>query len=117
MIDEVAARFPFWTTAFLLVIGLYGMIGKRNLIKKVIGLSIFQSAIILFYISQSQKDGGTVPILGDASAVDPALYMNPLPHVLMLTAIVVSAAITGVALAFIVMIHRQFHSLDEDTLP
>lgn len=117
MIDEVAARFPFWATAMLLVIGLYGMIGKRDLVKKVIGLSVFQSAIVLFFISQSQKAGATVPILEDASAIDPALYMNPLPHVMMLTAIVVSAGIMGVALAFIVMIHRQFYSLDEDELP
>ena len=117
MIDEVAARFPFWATAFLLVIGLYGMVGKRDLVKKIIGLTIFQSAIILFFISQSQKADATVPILEDASVVDPALYVNPLPHVMMLTAIVVGAAITGVALAFIVMIHRQFHSLDEDELP
>lgn len=117
MIDDVAARFPFWATALLLVIGLYGMIGKRDLVKKIVGLSIFQSAIILFFISQSQKADATVPILEDPSITDPALYVNPLPHVMMLTAIVVSAGITGVALAFVVMIHRQFRSLDEDELP
>ena len=117
MLDEVAARFPFWATAILLVAGLYGMVGKRDLLKKVIGLSIFQSAIILFFISQSQKAGATVPILDDALGADPAAYMNPLPHVMMLTAIVVGAGITGVAMAFIVMIHRQFGSLDERELP
>ena len=114
ILDEVAARFPFWATAILLVLGLYGMMGKRSLVKKVIGLNIFQSAIILFFISQSMKAGATIPILAEhAGPVDPLRYVNPLPHVLMLTAIVVSAAVTGVALAFLVVMHRQFRSIDE----
>jgi multicomponent Na+:H+ antiporter subunit C len=114
ILDEVADRFPFWATAVLLVLGLYGMMGKRSLVKKIIGLNIFQSAIILFFISQSMKAGATIPILvQQAGPVDPDQYVNPLPHVMMLTAIVVSAAVTGVALAFLVAIHRQFHSMDE----
>lgn len=117
MIDEIAGRFPFWATAILLVVGLYGMIGKRDLVKKIIGLSIFQSAIILFFISQSLKSGATIPILEDTASIEPDQYMNPLPHVMMLTAIVVGAGITGVAMAFLVMIHRHFHSLDENDLP
>jgi multicomponent Na+:H+ antiporter subunit C len=115
-VDELAGRFPFWATAVLLAIGLYGMTGKRNLVKKVIGLSIFQSAIILFFVSQSLKNDATIPILETSLAVDPDRYVNPLPHVLMLTAIVVGAAITGLAMAFLVAIHRQFHSLDENDL-
>jgi multicomponent Na+:H+ antiporter subunit C len=117
MIDEIAARFPFWATAILLVVGLYGMMGKRSLIKKIIGLNVFQSAIILFFISQSMKVGADVPILaGGAGPVDPDQYMNPLPHVLMLTAIVVSAAVLGVAMAFLVTIYQKFHSLDENEI-
>ena len=94
--DSIAERFPYWLTSALLVIGLYGMIGKRSLIKKVIGINIFQVAIILFFIAGSVKDDATVPILQEGAdhVVDPAAFVNPLPHVLMLTAIVVSVAIT-----------------------
>ena len=119
--DEIAARFPYWATAILLVVGLYGMIGKRSLAKKLIGMNIFQSAIILFFIAGSLREGASVPIFfeGDghgAGHADPADFVNPLPHVLMLTAIVVSAGITGVALSFLVRIHRHFGSLDENEL-
>ena len=116
MIDEVAARFPYWAIAVLLVVGLYGMIGKRSLVKQVIGLSIFQSAIILFFISGSLLEGATLPILYGVHGgehVDPDDFVNPLPHVLMLTAIVVGVAITGVALSFLVSIYREFGTLDE----
>ena len=116
MIDEIAARFPYWATAVLLVVGLYGMIGKRSLVKQVIGLNIFQSAVILFFISGSLLEGATIPILFDAHGgghVDPDDFVNPLPHVLMLTAIVVGVAITGVALSFLISIYREFGTLDE----
>ena len=118
MIDEIAARFPYWMCAALLAVGLYGMIGKRSLVKKLIGMNILQSAVILFFVAGSLREGTTLPILlehgaGNAQAAD---YVNPLPHVLMLTAIVVSVALTGVALAFLVRIHREFGSLDEEYL-
>ena len=121
MIDEIAARFPYWASGALIAVGLYGMIGKRNLVKKLIGMNIFQSAIILFFIAGSLREGATLPILfeGDGHAVGPVHpedFVNPLPHVLMLTAIVVSVAITGVALAFLVRIHREFNDLDEESL-
>ena len=120
MLDELAARFPYWFTGLLMAAGLYGMLSKRHLVKKLIGMTIFQSAVILFYVAGSMKDGGTVPILlgahGKGGPVHPEDYVNPLPHVLMLTAIVVSAAITGVALAFIVRIHRRYGTLDERAL-
>lgn len=121
MIDDIATRFPYWATAALIVVGLYGMIGKRNLMKKLIGMNIFQSAIILFFIAGSQREGATLPILlvkdgHIVTPVDPALYVNPLPHVLMLTAIVVSVGITGVALAFLVRIYREYQDLDEESL-
>ena len=117
MIDEIAARFPYWATAALIVVGLYGMIGKRSLVKKLIGMNIMQSAIILFFIAGSLREGASVPILIEAapgaSAED---FVNPLPHVLMLTAIVVGVAITGVALAFLVRLREEFGTLDEDSL-
>ena len=120
MIDEIAARFPYWASGALIAVGLYGMIGKRNLVKKLIGMTIFQSAIILFFVAGSVREGATLPILfegeGHTGLVDPEAFVNPLPHVLMLTAIVVSVAITGVALAFLVRIHQEFNDLDEESL-
>ncbi len=109
--------FAYWCCFLLLTVGLYGMLMKRNLLKQVIGLSIFQSAIILFFIVLAYKTGGTVPDfderLGDANV---ALYINPLPHALMLTAIVVGVATVGVALALLIRVHEGFGTLDEDEL-
>jgi multicomponent Na+:H+ antiporter subunit C len=97
------------------------MISKNNLVKKIIGMNIFQTAIILFYISISSKKGATIPILmhghGDSShAVHAADYINPLPHVLMLTAIVVSVATFGVAMALCVRVYQRYQTLEEDEL-
>ena len=115
--DEIAARFPYWMSSALLIIGLYGMIGKRSLAKKLIGMSIFQSAIILFFISGSLKQGATLPIIERGGGpIDASQYVNPLPHVLMLTAIVVSVAIFGVALAFLIRIYQEFRTLDEEEI-
>jgi multicomponent Na+:H+ antiporter subunit C len=116
MWDDVLARYPYWGTAILMVIGVYGMLGKRSLVKKLIGLSVFQAAIIIFFISGSVKVGATIPILLEGSDVGPQLYVNPLPHVLMLTAIVVSAATIGLALAFMVCIFREYRTLDEQEI-
>ena len=119
MIEEIAARFPYWATAVLLVIGLYGMIGTRSLVKQVIGLNIFQSAIVLFYVSGSLLEGATIPILYSVHGgehANPDDFVNPLPHVLMLTAIVVGVAITGVALSFLISLYREFGTLDEREL-
>ena len=121
MIDEIAARFPYWATAALIVVGLYGMIGKRSLVKKLIGMNILQSAIILFFIAGSLREGASVPILfeagrGAGAVANPEDFVNPLPHVLMLTAIVVGVAITGVALGFLVRLREEFGTLDEESL-
>ena len=117
MIEEIAARFPYWATAALIVVGLYGMIAKRSLVKKLIGMNILQSAVILFFIAGSLREGASVPILFEEGAVARAEdFVNPLPHVLMLTAIVVGVAITGVALAFLVRLHEEFGTLDEESL-
>ena len=111
--DEVAARFPYFMIAILLAVGVWGMVGKRSLVKKLIGLNVLQSAIILFFISGSIRDGGTVPILFQGRHGYAEEFVNPLPHVLMLTAIVVSVAVTAVALAFLTRIHREFGTVDE----
>jgi multicomponent Na+:H+ antiporter subunit C len=122
MFDFLVAHYNYWTYIGLMIIGFYAMMAKRNLIKKIIGMNIFQSAIIFFYISISVKRGGvSVPILeyahGHAArAVDVTHYANPLPHVLMLTAIVVMVATLGVALAVVIMIHRRYHTLEEDEI-
>jgi multicomponent Na+:H+ antiporter subunit C len=122
MLDYVVSKYNFWIYVVLMMIGLYGMMGKRNLIKKLIGMNIFQSAIILFYVSIGVKTGGTVPILSGHGhghgheIIDVAQYINPLPHVLMLTAIVVSIATTGVALAVLILIYRRYNTLEEDEI-
>ena len=117
----IIAKYNFWAVIILLLIGLYAMIVKQNLIKKIIGMNIFQTAIILFYVSIGSKQGATIPIIvhghGDAAhAVHAVDYINPLPHVLMLTAIVVSVATLGVALALSMKIYSQYGTLEEDEI-
>jgi len=120
--DEILAKYNYWIYILLMMIGLYAMIAKRNLVKKIIGMNIFQTAIILFYISIGAKRGATIPILehgaghSGAPGVDPAAYVNPLPHVLMLTAIVVSVATLGVALSLVLRIYRRYGTLEEDEI-
>jgi multicomponent Na+:H+ antiporter subunit C len=99
-----------WGAMVLLAIGLFTVMTRRNLIKKVVGLSIFQTAVFLLYIQAGYISGGSAPIL------DPAitLYSNPLPHVLILTAIVVSVATTSLALALIVRIREAYGTIEED---
>ena len=124
MLEYVIAKYNYWIYVVLMMIGLYAMMGKRNLVKKLIGMNIFQTSIILFYVSMGVKRGGaTVPILKDIGhhghgeqLIQAADYLNPLPHVLMLTAIVVSIATTGVALAVLILIYKRYHSLEEDEI-
>lgn len=106
-------RYVYFMIVSLMVIGLYGMLGKRNLLKKLIGMNIFQTAIFLFFIEGATKLGGTVPVISPQLGTDPAKYINPLPHVLILTGIVVGLSLTGVALASLLSIYRTYHSLDE----
>ena len=132
--DYVIPHINFWISVILMMIGLYAMITKNNLIKKLIGMSIFQTAIILFYVSTGVKEGAGIPILehhapaaehtsGHSSAeqessheINPDHYSNPLPHVLMLTAIVVGVATLGVALAVTQVIYKNYGTLEEDEL-
>ncbi len=121
--------FNFWVYVVLMMIGLYAMITKNNLIKKLIGMSIFQTAIILFFVSLSVpgtiEEGATIPIVDHSdhhsekpadSAENPALYANPLPHVLMLTAIVVGVATLGVALAVTQVVFHDHGTVEENEI-
>lgn len=102
-----------WASTALLCVGLWIIIVKSNLIKKVIGLTILQTSVFLFYITVGYVSGGTAPILID----DPdALYSNPLPHVLILTAIVVGVAMTSLSLALIVRIREAYGTIEEDAI-
>ena len=104
----------------LLLIGLYGMLVKTNLVRKLMAMNVMQVAVIVFFVSLAVRAGGTPPVAlerhaGLAAGTDVA-YANPLPHALMLTAIVVSVSTTGVALALLIRIHRRFDTLDEAEL-
>lgn len=112
MMDLLLDRYFYVLVLSLLAIGLYGVLARDNLVKKVIGLTIFSTAIYLFFIEGSVERGATVPIL-DGRGNDPALYVDPLPHLLILTAIVVGVGVTGVALALIVRLYRRFGTLSE----
>ncbi|MDZ4184183.1 MAG: cation:proton antiporter subunit C [Desulfuromonadales bacterium] len=120
MLGVVVAKYNYWIYVVLMMIGFYAMIGKRNLVKKLLGMNIFQTAIILFYVSMGAKRGGGIPILDKeaalAGAVKVAEVVNPLPHVLMLTAIVVSVSVTGVALAVLQRIYKEYGTLEEDEI-
>jgi multicomponent Na+:H+ antiporter subunit C len=114
MMESLFSHYWFYITTALMAIGLWGMLAKRNLMKKLIGMNIFQTAIILFFITGSSKSGATVPIFDpEIGVANPALYHNPLPHVLMLTAIVVCVATSGVALALMLLVYRNYKTLDE----
>lgn len=105
----VADFYNYWVVIILMMIGFYIVISDSNLIKKMIGLTIFQTSVFILFISMSKVDGGTAPILIDT----PAVYSNPLPHVLILTAIVVGVATTALGLAIIARIHRAYGTVDE----
>jgi multicomponent Na+:H+ antiporter subunit C len=119
IIHTVVAKYNYWIYIILMMMGLYAMIAKNNLIKKIVGMNIFQTAIILFYVSIGVKKGASIPIIQSAhghGVINVAEYMNPLPHVLMLTAIVVGVATLGVALAFAIKVYNQFNTLEEDEI-
>ena len=121
LLAHIVSKYNYWLYIILMMIGLYAMIAKNNLIKKLVGMNIFQTAIILFYISIGSKKGGTIPIIEHVHGAAPyvinaANYVNPLPHVLMLTAIVVSVSTFGVALALVVKIYQRYRTLEEDEI-
>lgn len=114
--DIIIGKYNYWIYIILMMIGFYAMIVKKNLGKKIVGMNIFQTAIILFFISIAYKKNATIPIIMKNIEINPVDYMNPLPHVLMLTAIVVMVSTLGVALAIIIMIYKQYKTLDEDEI-
>jgi multicomponent Na+:H+ antiporter subunit C len=109
----------YWVIIGLMMVGLYTLIARDNLVKKVIGLNIFQSSAILLYVALGKVEGGTAPILIEGAPVSgpgAPLYSNPIPHVLMLTAIVVGVATTALALALVVRIQGAYGTVEEDEL-
>lgn len=107
----------YWAIAILLLIGLHGMLARPNLMRKLMAMNIFQVAVIMFYLTLSEKLGAHAPVMAHGvHAAAAADYVNPLPHALMLTAIVVGVAITGVALALLVAIYRRYGTLEEPEL-
>jgi multicomponent Na+:H+ antiporter subunit C len=105
-------HFAYFITVFLMITGLFIVIARGNLIKKLVGLSIFQTSVYLLYIAPGKIVGGTAPILSDAFTV----YSNPLPHVLILTAIVVGVATLALGLALVVRIREAYGSIEEDEI-
>ena len=102
----------YWVVIILMMVGFYVVIAQGNLIKKVVGLNIFQVSVFVFYITMGKVDGGSAPILDEAVKA----YSNPLPHVLILTAIVVGVATTSLALALVVRINKAFGTIEEDEI-
>jgi len=109
---QLLSLYNYWIVVILMMAGLYIMIARHNLIKKLLGLTIFQTGIFYFYISISKVTGGSAPILDS----DITVYSNPLPHVLILTAIVVGVATTSVGLALIIRIYDSTGSIEEDDI-
>jgi len=109
---SLLGHFSYWVTMFLLTVGLYIVIARGHLVKKLIGLSIFQTSVYLLYIAPGKLIGGTAPIISDKFAV----YSNPLPHVLILTAIVVGIATLALGLALVVRIREAYGSAEEDEI-
>ncbi len=102
----------YWIFIFLMMVGFYILISRGNLIKKIVGLNIFQTSVFILYISMGKIQGGTAPILTEGDVV----YSNPLPHVLILTAIVVGIATTAVGLSLIVRIYEAYGTIEEDEI-
>lgn len=109
---DTPGLFNYWVTVFLMMAGFYVVIAHGNLVKKVIGLGLFQTSVFIFYISIGKVSGGHAPI----AVTHADTYSNPLPHVLILTAIVVAVATTAVGLALVVRIREAYGSVEEDDI-
>jgi multicomponent Na+:H+ antiporter subunit C len=117
----LVSRINYLALFILMMIGLYAAMIKKNLIKKIVGMNILQTSVIFFFISIGVKENATIPIIEQAHRNGPTIveverYINPLPHVLMLTAIVVAVATLGVALAMVIRIYRSYGALDEEKI-
>jgi multicomponent Na+:H+ antiporter subunit C len=109
---DAASHFTYWLTIFLTVTGLYIVISSGNLIKKLVGLGVFQTSVYLLYIAPGKLIGGTAPIIAEGFKV----YSNPLPHVLILTAIVVGVATLALGLALVVRVREAYGTIEEDEI-
>jgi len=116
-LEFIIGHLNYWFFIILMMTGFYIVVARGNLVKKIVGLNIFQTAVFMFYISVSKISGGTVPIYPLDLDVDPnEVYSNPLPHVLILTAIVVGVATTALGLALVIRIQEAFGTIEEDEL-
>lgn len=125
-VSQVATDYNYWIVVVLMMIGFYILISRGNLIKKLVGLNVFQTSVFMLYISLGKISGGTAPILlsgGHGASADhgvssghSVVYSNPLPHVLILTAIVVGIATTSVGLALAVRIKEAYGTVEEDEI-
>lgn len=104
--------YNYWIVIFLMMVGFYIVIAQGNLVKKIVGLNIFQTSVFILYISMGKILGGTAPIIADGFTT----YSNPLPHVLILTAIVVGVATTALGLALTVRIREAYDTIEEDDI-
>jgi multicomponent Na+:H+ antiporter subunit C len=109
---ELLGHFNYWIVVVLMMIGFYALIARGNLIKKIVGLNIFQASVFLLYISLGKVTGGSAPIIAEGVTI----YSNPLPHVLILTAIVVGIATTALGLALVVRIHESYGTIEENEI-
>jgi len=112
VIELLATRYNYVGAVVLVAAGLYLVIGDRNLVKKVIGMNLFQTGIFLFFITAAFVEGGSPPVIEEGVET----YVSPLPHVLILTAIVVGVSLTAVALTLVVRIYREYGTLREDLI-
>ena len=110
--EFILSHINYWVAVVLMMIGFYALIARGNLIKTIVGLNIFQASVFLLYISFGKVSGGSAPILSK----NIEMYSNPLPHVLILTAIVVGVATTSLGLALIVRIHESYGTIEEDEI-
>ena len=109
--NEIAAHWNYYLVIVLMMLGFYAVIARGNMVKKMVGLNIFQTSVFMLYISVGKIDGGTAPILTGEPA---SVYSNPLPHVLILTAIVVGVATTAVGYALIIRIYEAYGTIEDD---
>ncbi|MEA5444584.1 cation:proton antiporter subunit C [Gammaproteobacteria bacterium AB-CW1] len=109
---EWLGLYNYWVVVVLMMVGFYIVIAQGNLVKKIVGLNIFQTSVFIFFISLAKLDGGTAPVYVEGITE----YSNPLPHVLILTAIVVGVALTAMGLALVVRVHELYGSIEEDEI-
>ncbi len=112
---ELLGHYNYWIAVGLMMAGFYVVVARGNLVKKIVGLNIFQASVFLLYISMGKVTGGTAPIVPEAGA-EGVVFSNPLPHVLILTAIVVGVATTALGLALVVRIREAYGTVEEDEI-